>query len=252
MRLVTVGTGTVVPDASRASSCHWVEDGDTRIIVDCGAGALQGLARCKLPWAATDHLIISHFHADHIAEVPSLIFALRHALEVPRTAPLGVWGPAGTERVFAAWASAFGSWIVAPGFDLKLHEVGPGTRLPIGGMSARFAGTRHTEESLAVRLECGDSTLGYTGDTGPSAELADFFRDVTLLLAECSLPDELAQDNHLTPTGLAQLAQGAAVKRLAVTHVYPQLQRLDVPQLLRDAGFSGEIVMAYDGLELEV
>ncbi len=252
MRLVTVGTGTVVPDASRASSCHWVEDGGTRVILDCGAGALQGLARCKLPWDAADHLIISHFHADHIAEVPALIFALRHALEVPRTAPLGVWGPIGLERVFAAWGSAFGSWIVAPGFELNLHEVRPGSRLPIGAFGARFASTRHTAESLAVRLECGGRALGYTGDTGPTPELTDFFRDVDLLLAECSLPDELAQDNHLTPAGLAELASGSAAKRLAVTHVYPQLQRLDVPGLIRDAGFNGEIVMAYDGLELEV
>ncbi len=252
MRLVTVGTGTVVPDASRASACHWVEDEGTRVVVDCGAGALQGLARCKLPWYATDHLIISHFHADHIADVPSLIFALRHALEVPRTAPLGVWGPIGTERLFAGLASAFGSWIVAPGFELNLHEIRPGTRLTIGTFSARFAETRHTAESLALRLECGGRALGYTGDTGPSPDLAVFFRDVNLLLAECSLPDELAQDNHLTPSGLAELASQADAKRLAVTHVYPQLQRLDVPQLIRDAGFDGEIVMAHDGLELEV
>lgn len=252
MRLVTVGTGTVVPDARRVSACHWVEDGDTRVVVDCGAGALQGLARCQLPWDATDHVIISHFHADHIAEIPSLIFALRHALEVPRTAPLGVWGPDGTERLFSAWASAFGSWIVDPGFELNLHEVQPGARLPIGTLGARFAETQHTAESLAVRLECGGRALGYTGDTGPSPDLAGFFRDVDLLLAECSLPDELAQDNHLTPSGLAELANRAGAKRLAVTHVYPQLQRLDAAGLIRDAGYVGEIVLAYDGLELDV
>ncbi len=135
---------------------------------------------------------------------------------------------------------------------MNLHEVQPGTRLPIGTFSARFAETRHTAESLAVRLECGGRALGYTGDTGPSPDLAGFFRDVDLLVAECSLPDELAQDNHLTPKGLAELANGSGAKRVAVTHVYPQLQRLDVAQLIRDAGFHGEIVLARDGLELDV
>ncbi len=48
------------------------------------------------------------------------------------------------------------------------------------------------------------------------------------------------------------MAAAAQVSRLAVTHVYPQLRQLDVPELIRAAGYVGEIVMADDGLELAV
>ncbi len=252
MRLVTVGTGTVVPDPDRASSCYFVEHGTTRIVVDCGAGALQGLARSGIPWGEIDGIVISHFHADHIGEIPSLIFALRHGLAVPRSRPLQVWGPEGTRRLFEAWASAFGSWIVDPGFGIEVHEVGPGETVSIGELIARFAPTLHTEESLALRLEAGGSALGYTGDTGPSESLAEFFRGVDLLLAECSLPDDLVGDNHLSPSRLARLAAGAGPGRLAVTHVYPQLWGVDVPALVRAAGYDGEITMVSDGLEIQV
>jgi ribonuclease BN (tRNA processing enzyme) len=252
MRLVTVGTGTVVPDPDRASACHWIEQDATRVVIDCGAGALQGLARAGLPWGAVDHLVISHFHADHIGEIPSLIFALRHALERPRTAPLVIWGPPGTQQLFEAWATALGAWLVEPGFELTIHEIEAGTGIGIGSFRVTAAETPHTPESLAYRIAGGGSILGYTGDTGPSEALAEFFRGVDLLLSECSLPEDLVADNHLSPESLARLAVGAGVEWLLVTHVYPQLRRLNVAALIEAAGFDGEITLAHDGLELEL
>jgi len=252
MRLVTVGTGTVVPDAERASACHWLESESTGILVDCGAGAVQGLARAGLPWGGLQHLLISHFHTDHIGEIPSLLFALRHGLQPPRQLPLDIWGPKGTRRLFDAIARALGSWLVEPGFPVRFHEIAPGEPARIGDLWVSAAETPHTEESLSYRFEGEGVAFGYTGDTGPNDDLGHFFRGVDLLLAECSLPDDLAVDIHLSPTGLARLAAAAGVRRLAVTHVYPQLRALDVPRLIAQAGYEGEIILAHDGLELTV
>lgn len=252
MRLITLGTGTVVPDPERASACHWIEDASTRLLVDCGAGALQSLARSRLPWEAIDHLVLSHFHADHIAEIPSLLFAMQHGVAEPRTRTLVVWGPEGSQQLFDAWAIAHGSWITDPGFEVRIEELQPGGRAAAGTLSLEVTGTPHTEESIALRLEGDGRVMGYTGDTGPSEALAEFFRDVDLLLAECSLPDDMAADNHLSPASLATLARAAHVERLAVTHVYPQLRRNDVAALIRRAGFDGDIIMMEDGTELQV
>ena len=252
MRLVTVGTGTVVPDPQRASACHWVDDGETSVLLDCGAGALQGLARCNLAWGELGHLVISHFHVDHIGEIPSLIFAMRHGLAQPRTAPLHIWGPTGTERLFDAWATALGSWLTEPGFNITISELRPGQPARLGGLSVDTAPTPHTDESLALRIAAADSVLVYTGDSGPSDELPALAGGADLLLAECSLPDELALDLHLTPTSLARLAKTARVKRLVVTHVYPQLQLQDACALIRAAGYDGEIILAEDGMVFSV
>ena len=251
MRLVTVGSGTVVPDAERGSACHWIETDGTRIVADCGAGALPGLARAGLPWHSVDHLLITHFHADHIGEIPSLIFALKHGTREPREAPLGVWGPVGTVELFRALAAAYGPWILDPGFEVDIREVEPGRMAPLGSVKVFATRTPHTEESLAYRFETDEGpALGYTGDTGPSESLERFFQGTHTLLAECSLPDDEAIDIHLTPSQLARLASGAGVERLAVTHVYPQLRELDVPMLIRAGGYTGEITMVSDGQEL--
>src|SRR3989441_853647 len=68
MDLVTVGTGTVAPSATRTSACHWVSRGRLKILLDCGPGALHRLAQFGLPWPEVTHVVLSHFHPDHWAE----------------------------------------------------------------------------------------------------------------------------------------------------------------------------------------
>ena len=249
MRVVTVGTGTVVPDPERASACVWIELGDARVVIDCGTGAIRAMARVGLPWGELSHLFLSHFHNDHLNDVPALVFALRYGLAVPRTSSLRIAGPVGTRALFERWAAALGDWLTDPGFPISIAELTPGEVFPLDDATVRVHPTPHTDESVAYRVEGPEASVGYTGDTGPSDDLADFLAGVDLLIAECSLPDDRAVDHHLTPSRLARLARRARPGRLAVTHLYPPLWGQDLPALLRAAGYDGSVVVAEDGME---
>src|SRR5215472_14665666 len=95
IRLITVGTGTVSPSATRSSPAHWVSvqtpqspQSPQHLLLDCGAGTCHRLAKLGLPWRDITHLVISHFHADHLGELPALLFAMRYGAMEPRTEPL--------------------------------------------------------------------------------------------------------------------------------------------------------------------
>src|SRR5207249_2915668 len=186
MELVTVGTGTVAPSATRTSACHWVSRARLKILLDCGPGALHRLGQFGLPWPEVTHVVLSHFHPDHWAELPMLVYALKYTTVPPPQEPLVSPGPPG-----------------------------------------------------AVRLV-------YTGDTGPSPELARWAAGCDLLLAECSLPEAMAIDSHLTPLRAGELARGAGAKRLVLTHFYPPVETSDPA---REAGtrFQGPVAAAKDG-----
>src|SRR5881398_10851 len=92
MELVTVGTGTVAPSASRTSACHWVSRGRLKILLDCGAGALHRLAEFGLPWHQVTHVVLSHFHPDHWGELPMLVYALKYTTVPAREEPLVILG----------------------------------------------------------------------------------------------------------------------------------------------------------------
>jgi ribonuclease BN (tRNA processing enzyme) len=253
VRLVAVGTGTVVPEADRGGSSFYVEAPGSRVLLDCGPGAVQSLARFGLPWQAITDLIITHFHADHVGALPGLLFALKHGIMPPRSEPLSVWGPPGTRLLFSRLAAALGEFVLDPGFPLGVRELASGGEATTsGGIEIAVRHTPHTLESHAVRLQASGVTVAYTGDTGlPEGEagpLGAFLRGADVLIAECSLTEDTVGDNHLSPRRLAKLATEANPDLLWVTHVYPHVRGCeDIPSLVAAAGCTGRVHLVADG-----
>lgn len=214
------------------------------------------MARLGLPWHGLSHLFLTHFHADHVGALPGLFFAFRHGIHPPRTLdPLEVWGPPGTRELFDGLAAVLGDFFVDPGFPVSISEMVPGGEVVAGDLVVTCRDVPHTPESMALRVTSASGTPGlvYTGDTGPDEGLADFCRDVDLLVGECSLPDDLVGDNHLSPSRLARLARRSRARRVVATHVYPQFRRsTDVAALILESGYAGPVELAREGLTLDL
>jgi ribonuclease BN (tRNA processing enzyme) len=245
--LVTVGTGTVAPSATRTSACHWVSRAGLKILLDCGAGALHRLAQFGLPWHQVSHVVLSHFHPDHWGELPLLVYALKYTTVPARRDPLVILGPRGVVRLVKQLAEVYGAWLLDPGFPIGILDVQSGEPFPLDAdTSLETFPVPHTPESVALSVSAPEGRLVYTGDTGPSKELAHWAAGADLLLAECSLPAAMAVDIHLTPEQAGELARDAGARHLVLTHFYPPVETSDPAQ---GAGtrFTGRITAASDG-----
>src|SRR2546430_5333425 len=130
MDLVTVGTGTGAPSATRTSACHWVGRGNLKILLDCGGGALHRLAQFGLPWHQVTHVVLSHFHPDHWGELPMLVYALKYTTVPPRQESLVILGPRGVVRLLKQPARGDRAWLLGPGFPAGPLDVRPGRGSP--------------------------------------------------------------------------------------------------------------------------
>lgn len=263
LRLTVLGSGTLLPDRDHHSAAHLVEGGGLRCLVDCGAGTVHGFHRHGVRWEELDAVAFSHYHTDHLGDLPAVLFALKHGIRPPRSRPLTLLGPPGLRDRLRALAEAFGDHVEDPGFPLHVEEIGrkgswhfvagPGRGAGSSDLRVDFHPTPHAEESVAHRWQAGGRVIAYTGDTGPpDPDLVAFLSGVDVLVAEVSLPDPTDMENHLTPRRVAALARGAEPGLLITTHVYPPLDPERVPELVAEAGFGGRVEAGADGLVVEI
>src|SRR5262249_50523581 len=149
IKLTVLGSGTCVPNGERNSSGYFLETHSARFMLDCGAGTVHALARYRVPWETMTHLIVSHFHVDHIGEMPSLMLAFRHGMTGPRTDPLEIIGPRGFAQLMENLKTAFGSKLLELPFPIRIREIEPDCSVNFGkDLQVSFARTPHTSESV--------------------------------------------------------------------------------------------------------
>ena len=225
MRITLLGVYGPYPVADGGCSSYLVEDGDTRVLLDCGSGAMSRMLS-RVPLSSLDAIVLSHLHADHAGEID----LIRYALEQGQgETPLRVFAPE-TERVSA------------PVFDPVLTA--DGTEARIGSLRLTFTAVRHAVKTVGVRVtDANGHVLFYTGDSGWFDGLCDAAKDADLLLADACLLDESnlkALQNHMTVDQVIRLKAAANCRRAVLTHLwggvdaYPALALPDGCELARE------------------
>src|ERR1700719_4601197 len=88
-----LGSGGPELQDKRASSSYLVwQDGQARVLVDAGGGSALRFGERGAKMSQLDVILFTHFHIDHSADFPSLIFS---SWFEERNRPLPVFGPAG-------------------------------------------------------------------------------------------------------------------------------------------------------------
>lgn len=252
MEVTVVGTGTVVPRLSRRQSCVVVQAGGEMLVFDLGSGAVRGMLHAGLDPFATDRIFFTHFHPDHTIDVVPLLFAMNYGSDEKRTRPLAISGPEPFRSFWDSITEVWGEWMLGD-YPLNVSELPHecSSPLELSGCHLSWATAEHRPESIAYRLESEDKAFVYTGDTEYSETVVELSRGAHTLLIECSFPDDAPIPGHLTPASVARIASEAGVERVVLTHVYPAADGLDLVEEV-GRGYSGEVIVAGDGLELEV
>ncbi|MGE5253721.1 MAG: MBL fold metallo-hydrolase, partial [Planctomycetaceae bacterium] len=109
----------------------------------------------------------------------------------------------------------------------------------------------HSADSIGFRVNTGGRSMVYSGDTDYCGEIVILGKEADLLVLECSFPEERKKEGHLTPALAGRIAREAGAKKLLLTHFYPVFEGHDIRKECRKE-FSGEILLAVDGMKLTI
>jgi ribonuclease BN (tRNA processing enzyme) len=200
-----------------------------------------------------DWIWFSHFHPDHTGDLVPLLFAARSPL-YGRNKPLIIGGAKGLQEFYDRLHEVYGRWIELDQTLLTLKELVPTSpntmEMPFGRLIA--LAMSHTKESLGYRIETEEGfILAYTGDTDYCSNVVELGRNADLFFCECSFPDHLKAEGHLSPRLAGRVAREAGCKRLVLIHLYPACDETDVVAACRQE-YSGDIVVAEDRMQFRL
>lgn len=265
MRLTAIGSAGSMSGPESSASSYLVqargideETGEERnwsVVMDLGPGSFGQLWRYINP-ADLDALLITHGHADHLADIISYYVYLKWhpSGHLP---PLRTAGP----REIVERIHQIDGYATVEDIDgcFDFTALKPGSTLTVGPMRITAFPGRHPVETYGFRIE-GPSHFGgteavvlaYTGDTDTCAGMTAMAQDADLLLSECGFTDDVeAEGIHLSGVRAGDLAVESRAARLVLTHVQPWTSPA-IPMAEAQSRYSGPVEVAVAGQSWEI
>lgn len=226
MKITVLGNNGPFPGAGGACSGYLLEDGENKLLLDCGNGVLSNLQKI-VGFSGLDAIILSHLHSDHISDM----MVLRYAVQIRMKRGLmdrliDVYAPAEPPEEYARLD-------IDDAFNLK--PITPELVLSFGKLRITFTEVRHPVKSFAIKAEDGEKCFVYSGDTSWNENIIGFSKGCDLLMLDAGLLSRDKTNNnvpHLTAKECGIIAKEAGVKQLLLTHFWPEYDKRD---LLREA-----------------
>ena len=254
MEVIVLGSGTCIPANDRASPSLLLRTAHGPVIVDMGPGTLRRLVSIGISFEKIRHIFITHFHPDHTADLIHFLFATRNPPILAKRKPFTLTAPEGIRDLLGNLGKAYGNWLSLPPEIMKMDELDTRKKdtREYPYLNIMSQPTEHTPRSVAYRFgDISGKSIVYSGDTGVCDGMVDLALDCDLLILECSFPDGMEMEGHLTPSLAGQMATDCRAKKLLLLHFYPEVLATDISFACRRF-YKGELVLGRDNLHIRV
>jgi ribonuclease BN (tRNA processing enzyme) len=240
-RIVLLGTGTCQLQSHRMASSVLVEldagsPSPWRLIYDFGRGVANRTAEVGLEQDDLEHVVLSHFHPDHLSDLIPYLQAASWSRIDPRTKDLHVYGPIGLEVQLMRLLGLFPpDNLTREHFRVHLHEI-RGDSLTLGGRELGFCDLPPAD-NRGLKLSYRGRTYAFTGDSSFHPQEVAFLRGADLGVIDAG---------HLEDDEILELAAATQVPRIVCSHLYRELDEAEINDKARARGYDGRLIVGQD------
>jgi len=96
LEVCLLGCGGMLPLPKRFLTSLLVRHNGKLVLIDCGESTQVALHLCGWSVKQIDHILITHFHGDHVVGLPGLLMTMGNN---GRTEPVHIWGNPGLQHI---------------------------------------------------------------------------------------------------------------------------------------------------------
>lgn len=237
---------------------------DEKLLFECSAGVDERLEMMGVDYASIHHVAISHPHPDHCVPIPFIMAVFTKGLwggERFKNKELTFYGPNYLiKNIPTLWnvycADKDGKYPEWP----ELHFVPMSTGNKIQKIGTAFLSAKKVyhafgkADAVAYRLKTPEGIIAYSGDTGDCEGIREVAKNTDLFICDANarigdFTDSQAY-GHLNPFNAGKIAKQANVKRIVLFHHTGFDSDEDLINNVKNAGFTGEIIVGKDLQEI--
>lgn len=224
------------------ASSVMIELGELRLIYDLGRGIANRLAEVGLKQDDVEHVVLSHFHPDHLSDLIPYLQAASWSQIDPRSKDLHIYGPIGLEVQLMRLLGLFGpDTLVREHFRVHLHET-RGDRLVIGAHAFDFVDLPPAD-NRGLKLTHTGRTYAFTGDSSFHQQEVAFLQGADLAVID---------SGHLEDREILELAVATQVPCIVCSHLYRELDEKTINEKARAKGYAGRLIVGQDLMSFEI
>lgn len=252
MKLTILGcSGSLSAPGNPASGYLITVDNAPSVLMDIGPGVLASLQEVQNP--SDTHVVLSHLHADHCLDFPSLLVWRRYHPTARAQQRHFCIGPMDTTHRLGMLSSddpdgvddmsdsfAITSWVARQSEIVDRLRITP---YP----------TVHPIESYAMRVvePHTGAVLAYSGDSAYTEELIECAAAADLFLCEATWgasSEGMTPNIHMSGAEAGRIAQKAGVRELVLVHI-PPWGDPEGAKTAAEAEFDGKVTIGRPGRE---
>lgn len=252
-KVTILGCGSFFIDKDHSAPAYLVQTETKNILIDCGPGTMNQLAKIGFDPHDLDYIFITHFHADHSSDLFPILMRTYlsqkyYGMELKKN--LHIVGPKGMQKFVSDLCAVYQLQFIIGFANYIYHDFEPVMEFDDFSLET-YPVTHLGVDAYALRFKFEDKVFAFSGDSEKCGGVENSAKNADLFIADCATPKKYPANAHMSTTQVGEVCRDNGVKRVILSHQVPPGFNIDMVSEVKEV-WDGSVVLAKDLMQIDL